>query len=146
MKKVFYTKLSFFDETNFTTLGSIKEIKLLFVGSQISFVHDNSLRDLLRFDPVVIYEKSNLSPKPVDMSSYDNLLLECDVAYGMIFECKPAGIIHNFTMTIAPGFKYVEGFSGIIRWFMMETIGFFSNISIKLKNGNVDLVSFRGES
>ena len=38
----------------------------------ISFVQNVSIRDFLGFDPVEIYENSNLSPRPVDIFSSDN--------------------------------------------------------------------------
>ena len=39
----------------------------------------------------------------------------------MIFRGKGSGIIQNWTMTVDPGFKYVEMFAGGITWYMMET-------------------------
>ena len=36
-------------------------------GSQLSFIHDNSIRDVLGFDSFVIYEKPNLSFKRNDI-------------------------------------------------------------------------------
>ena len=59
----------------FLTLGSIIEIKPNFVGGQISFVHDDSLRNLLGFNPEIPYEKY-LSPHPVDIRSFVNVFLE----------------------------------------------------------------------
>ena len=52
---------------NFSTSGSVIEIKPVFVGSEISFVHDNKPRDILVFNPEIIYETYYLSPQPVDI-------------------------------------------------------------------------------
>ena len=88
---------------NFSTLGSIIEISTQ--GPVIAFVADDSVRDLLGFINTTIYEENNLSPIPVDILSFDNIFLECDIAHGMIFKNKRSGIIHNFTMHVNPGYK-----------------------------------------
>ena len=53
-----------------------------------SFVPDDSIRDLLGFDPVLIYEQHNLSHNPVDILSLDNNFPETDIEQGMIFTRK----------------------------------------------------------
>ena len=97
----------FIVKPNFSTLGSIIESKPDFIGTQISFVYKDSIRDLLGFDSIAMYEKYNLSQNPVDFLSFDNIFLETDIVQGMIFKGKRSGIIHNFTMDVNPGFKYI---------------------------------------
>ena len=46
--------------------------------------------------------------------------IECDIAKGMIFNGKRSNIIHNFTMDVDPGYKFIEKFQGGIQWYMME--------------------------
>ena len=128
---------------NFSTLGSIVEIKSK--GPIIGFVFDDSIGSLLGFNETILYEEYNLSPNPVDILSFDNIFLETDIAQGMIFKGR-SGIIHNWTMTVDPGYKYVEKFSGGISWYMMNTKDFISSINFKLKNENDDFVSFNGQS
>ena len=62
----------------------------------------------------------------------------------MIFNGKRTGIEHNFTMTVNPGYKYVERYSGGISWYVMESKDVISSICCKLKNENSNLVSFNG--
>ena len=64
----------------------------------------------------------------------------------MILKGKRSEKIHIFTMTVGPGFKYVEKFHSNIQWYMMTTKDSFSSISFKLKNENSELVSFNGHS
>ena len=64
----------------------------------------------------------------------------------MIFKGKTSGIIHNFTMDVDPGYKYIEKFRGGVQWYMMESKDIISSICVKLKNENGNLVSFNGES
>ena len=64
----------------------------------------------------------------------------------MIYRGKQSNIIHNWTMTVNPGYKYVERFFGGISLYMMESKDIFSSICFKLKNENNQLVSFNGQS
>ena len=64
----------------------------------------------------------------------------------MIFKGKRSGIIHNFTMDVDPGYKYIERFRGGFQWYMMENKDIISSISFKLSNENNQIVSFNGQS
>ena len=130
---------------NFSTLGSIIEIDVG-IGRKIDFTPSDSIRDLLGFKPKVIHEEHNLSDYPVNILSFDDIFLECDIAQGMIFKGKRSTIIHNFTMDVDPGYKYIEKFRGGIQWYMMESKDIISCICFKLKNENNQLVSFNGQS
>ena len=129
---------------DFNTLGSIIEISPQ--GSVISFSPDDSIGNLLGFSKTTIYEKYNISPNPVDIISFDNIFIECDIARGMIYRGKQSNIIHNWTMTVNPGYKYIERFFGGVTWYMMESKDIISSICFKLKNENKQLVSFNGQS
>ena len=129
---------------NFSTLGGIIEISTQ--GPIITFVPDDSIGDLLGFNKTTIFEEYNLSPNPVDILSFDNIFLECNIAKGMIFRGKRSGIIHNFTMDVDPGYKYIEKFRGGIQWYMIESKDIISSICFKLKNENDQIVSFNGQS
>ena len=128
----------------FSTLGSIIEISN--EESAISFKASDSIGSLLAFNKRTIYEEYNLSDNPVDILSFDNIFLGCNIAQGMIFKGKRSGIIHNFTMDVDPGYKYLEKFRGNIQWYMMESKDIISSICFKLKNENNQLVSFNGQS
>ena len=128
----------------FSILGCIIEISN--EESAISFIPDNSIGDLLGFNKTSIYEKYKLSPNPVDIISFDNIFIETNIAQGMIFKQKRTGIIHNFNMTVNPGYKYVERFAGGVAWYLLHTNDFISSINFKLKNENGDIVSFNGQS
>ena len=129
---------------NFSTLGSIIEISPQ--GPIISFMFDDSIRDLLGFNARTLYEEYTLSNNPVDILSFDNIFIECNIARGMIFKGKRSGIIHNFTMDVDPGYKYIEEFRGGVQWYMMESKDIISSICFKLKNENNQIVSFNGQS
>ena len=72
--------------------------------------------DPLGYKKTTIYEEYNLSPNPVDILSFDNFFLECDIAQGMIFKGRKSNIIHIWTMTVDPGYKLLEKSSGGISW------------------------------
>ena len=129
---------------NFSTLGSIIEISPQ--GTLKSFMFDDSIKDLLGFNAITLYEDYNLSPNLVDFLSFDIFFLECNITQGMIFKGKRSGIVHNFTIVVAPGYKYKEKFRGGVQWYKMEPKDIFSSICFKLKNENNQLVSFNGQS
>ena len=68
----------------FSTLASIVWISR--TEPFIHFVQDDSIRNLLGFDPVVKYEKFELSPNPVDILSFDDIFLKTDIANGVFLE------------------------------------------------------------
>ena len=129
---------------NFSTLGSI--IENTNPNLFIDFTYDNTILDLLGFNAIILEDEYNLSPHPVDILSFDNIFIECNIAQGMIFKGKRSGIIHNFTMDVDPGYKYIEKFRGGVQWYMMESKDISSSISFKLKNENNQIVSFNGQS
>ena len=129
---------------NFSTLGSIIEISN--EESAISFKASDSIGSLLGFNKRTIYEEYNLSDNPVDIISFDNIFIECDIAQGMIFRGRRSGIIFNFVMDVDPGYRYIHKFHGGVQWYMLETKDFISSINFKLKNENGELVSFNGQS
>ena len=138
------TNYPFKIKANFSTLGSI--IEITDPEAAISFKSDNSFGSLLGYNKRIINEEYNLSDNPVDILSFDNIFIECDIARGMIFNGKQTGIIHNFTMDVDPGYKYIEKFRGGVIWHMLESKDIFSSICLKLKNENRSLVSFNGQS
>ena len=129
---------------NFSILGS--NIEKSTQGPIITFVPNDSIRDLLGFNRTTIYEEYNVSPNPVDILSFDNIFLDCDIAQGMIFKGTSSEIIHNFAMDVDSGYKYIEKLHGGVQWYMMESKDIISNICFKLKNENNQLVSFNGQS
>ena len=128
---------------NFSTLGSIIEI---IPQGLIGFVFEDSIGKLLGFNETILWEECKLSPNPVDILSFDNIFIETDIAQGMIFRGKRTGIIHNFTVDVDPGYKYIGKFRGGVQWYMMESKDVTSSINFKLKNENRNLVSFNGQS
>ena len=107
---------------------------------------EDSVRDLLGFNARTLYREYNLSPNPVDIISFDNFFIEFDIAKGMIFQGKRSGIIMNFTMSASPGYKFIDRFDGGVQWYMTECRDFISSICFKIKNENIQLVSFNGEN
>ena len=138
------TNYPFNIKRNFSTLGSIIEISTQ--GQVITFVPDDSIGDLLGFNETTIFEEYNLSPNPVDILSFDKIFLECNIAQGMIFKGKRSGFIHNFTMDVDPGYKYIEKFRGGVQWYMMESKDIISSNCFKLENEYNQIVSFNGQS
>ena len=116
-------KRSRFNEEHFTEAIYLFTIKPTFStmesklktspqGPTISFMFDDSIRDLLKFIAFTLFEKYNASPNPVDILSLDNIKFLCDIAHGIYFKGMVSRIFHNFTMDINPGYTYIEKFRG----------------------------------
>ena len=129
---------------NFSTIGSILEISTQ--GPVITFVPNDSIRDILGFNKTTLFEKYNLSPNPVDILLFDNIFLGCDIAQCIIFRGKIYRIVHNFTTDIDPGYKYIENLRAGVQWYMIQSKDVISSICFKIKNENNQLVSFNGQS
>ena len=132
----------FIIKPNFGTLGS--SIEKSPPEPTISFVFDDSIRSFLKFSETILNKDYNISPNPVDILSFDNIFLECDIAQDMIFKEKRRGNIHNFSMDVDPDYKYIEKFRGGLQWYMMEFKDVISSTSFTLKYENNELVSFNG--
>ena len=144
--KEYYTKANypFTIKPNFSTLGS--NITISPQGPIIGFVFEDSIGKLLGFNETILWDEYNLSPNQVDILSFDDIFIETVITQGMIFKGKRTGIIHNFTMDVDPGYKYIEKFRGGVQWYMMESKDIISSINFRLKNENGNLVSFNGQS
>ena len=71
---------------NSSTLGSIIEISPQ--GPIISFMFDDSIRNLLGFNARILYEENTLFSNPVDILNFNNIFIETDIARGLIFKGK----------------------------------------------------------
>ena len=108
---------------------------------------DDSIRDLLGFNARTLHEEEYTpSNNPVNILSFDNISIECNIAQGMIFWGKRTGIIHNFTMDVDPVYKYIEIFRGGVLYYMMENKDIISSICFKLEKENGNLGLFNGRS
>ena len=141
-----YTELDypFKIKPDFNTLGSIIEISPR--GPIITFVPNDSIGKLVGFNKTTIHGEYNFSPNLVDIISFDNIFIETDLAQVMIFRGRRTGIIHNSTMDVNPGYKYIEKFRGGVQWYMLQSKDIISSICFKLKNENNQIVSFNGQS
>ena len=128
---------------NFDHLGSIIEIV---DGWEIDFTQNETIGEVLGFKSKRISDETNNSDYPVDIISFDNFFIETGIALGMIIGGKRTGVIHNLTMDVNLGYRYIEKFHSGIQWFMMEDEGFISNNNFKPKNEHHKLVSFNGQS
>ena len=113
----------------FSTQGSFIETSPQ--GPMIILVFDDSIRNLQGFNETILYKEYNLSPNLDDILSFDKIFLECVFAKGTIYKQKRSGIIHNWTMAVDPGYKYIESFAGGITWYMMETKDVISKFFLK---------------
>ena len=134
----------FLIKPNFSTLGSIIEIKTQ--GPLIGVVFIDSIGNLLGFAESLLYKEYNILHNPVDILSFDSIFTHTYIARGMIFKGESSDIIHNRTMDVDPGYKYIEKFRGGKQWYLMNTKDFISSINFKLKTEHDKLISFNGQN
>ena len=108
---------------------------------------DDSIRKLLEFRETIFFKEYNLSDNPVDSLSFANNFLECDNAKRMLFRGKTSNIIHIWTKTVDPVYKYVGKFACWRCYLVYDgnkrcCVEYF----FKIKNENFELVSFNGQS
>ena len=115
---------------NFSTLGSNIEISRQ--GPFITFLPNDSIRNLLGFNAVTLYKQYKLSLNPVDSLSFDYIFLETDVVQEMIFRGKRSRTIHKFTLDVDPGCRYIEKTAEGISWYMMASKDFISSICFEI--------------
>ena len=128
----------------FSTL--VSNLELSTKRAVIIFVPVDNIRDLERFKKTTKYEECNLSTSPVDILSFDNVIIECDVAHGIIYRGERSVIFQIVTKDVDLGYKSIEKIRGGVQWYMMESNDIISSIWYKLKNENSQLVSFNGQS
>ena len=128
-RRSFYRRLSIFKPNFSTAEFSILEISTQ--GPSVSFLQDDSMRNVLGFDSAVLYDKYNLSPNPVEILSFDNIFLETDVAQGLIFQGKRTGIFIILQWMWILGISKLnlseEEFNGI--WWRVKTLFQISALS-----------------
>ena len=73
-----------------------KEIKLI-------FTHDDTFRDILGFDAVIINQAITESPKICDLVISTNIYIHLNIIKGSIFQRKFSDIIYSFPNNIAFG-------------------------------------------
>ena len=64
------------------------------------------MRGFQRFNPVVVYEKCDLSPSPVDILSFDKIYFENDITKGKVRKINGTRIIHDFATHVDLVYKY----------------------------------------
>ena len=128
----------------FSKLGSKLEISLK--GLIISFMFDDSIRDLLGFNAVILYEEYNLSPNCVDIISFNNTFIETVITRDKIFKGKQIGTISNYAIDVDPGCIFFQNIRGGFQWFKIESKDIISSICFKIRNENGRLVSFNVQS
>ena len=137
-------------DSPFTTKQNISTLGFIFKISRqeplFNFLPDDSIRDLLGFDALTLYEEYNLSLNSINNSPFDYIFNETDITQGKIFRWKMSGINHYMTMDVSPRYKYIQKTRGGVHWYLMGNKNFLSSISCKLKSEENQIVSINGQS
>ena len=112
------------------------------IGSHITFVHDDSLRGLSGFNPVVFFGNYIL------YQTFLTVLLLLTLSWKLISlkQCFLRGLFHSLTMDVGLSFSHVEKIRGGAQRCMMESEDFISNINFIFKNEKKNLIYFNSQS
>ena len=83
--------------------GTERCIIVLKQGYKIDFTHNDTFRDILGFDAVIVDQALTESPKICDLVISTNIYIHLDLAQGSIFQGNPSDVIYSFPNNIAFG-------------------------------------------
>lgn len=113
-------------------------------SENIHFDKESSIGSLLGFGAESV--QANIlteSPYPVSILSTTIVRIECDIVSGSFVNGKPSHIIHEFVPNVPPGYRIIETPKNVI--YFPVTQNSLSSITIRILDGNNNLVNLRGE-
>lgn len=111
----------------------------------IYFNKDRSIGGLLGFSkrelPANLVHSSDLM---VNIIKVITIRVECNIISGSYSNSKRSHILHEFSPTVAPGYKMVEVPRNLI--YLPVNVKTISSLTLKIVDQDGDLINFRGET
>lgn len=112
---------------------------------KICFDKDRSIGGLLGFSKrelaANVLHKSDLN---VNIVKVITVRVECNIISGSYSNSKRSHILHEFSPTVAPGYKMVEVPKNLI--YLPVNVKTISSLTVKLTDQDGELINFRGET
>lgn len=116
----------------------------IYCSKDINFSKEDSFSSLLGFDKQNLKaNKWHVSQFPVNILPTTVIRIECDIVSGSYINGKPSHIIHEFALSVPPGYRIIEIPKNAI-YFPINQIN-ISCIHIRLLDINNNLINLRGE-
>jgi hypothetical protein len=111
----------------------------------IHFEKENTIGSLLGFEKKVYPKnKQHISSNTINIIKVNSVSVECNIARGSFDNGVEGHTIHEFYLTVEPGYKILVIPNPII--YLPVNVQRVNNISVQLKDQNGDLVNFRDET
>lgn len=111
----------------------------------IKFNESNSIGSLLGFSKRILEpDIKHTSDLPININKVTTVRIECNIIDGAYFNDKPVHVIHEFSPSVAPGYKISEVPNTVI--FLPVNVQAITQIYIKLIDQDNNLINFRGEN
>lgn len=112
---------------------------------QVDFTRENSIGTILGFDKVVLEPfQRHESSKPSKLTHTESIRIECDGVKGSFRNQNSTHTLHEFFITVPPGFQICEVPSHVI--YLPTTNNIAHGLELRICNQNGDLLDFRGET
>ncbi|XP_075213704.1 uncharacterized protein LOC142319915 [Lycorma delicatula] len=108
-------------------------------------IPNDSLAPLLGFEQACLAENIwHMSSKPVAINNVNALRVECNLIRGSYTNGSEGHVLHEFTLSVPPGFKIIESPKNII--YLPVNTRNINEITLRFTDQNGKLINFRGET
>jgi hypothetical protein len=117
----------------------------IFCSNGIHFEEENTIGKMLGFSKKYLdANEKHVSDLPVDIMSVNTIRISCDIITNSFINGKQSNILHEFVLSVPPGYKINESPSSIS--YLPLTTDEISSITIKILDQDGNLVDFQGEN
>lgn len=111
----------------------------------VNFIPEDSLRDLLGFNPAILHPNYlHTSARSVDISRASSLFVRCNITTGSYTGNKQDHTIYQFSLNVPPGYKILEHPTNVI--YLPINCRTINNITLTICDPSGKLIDFRGEN
>ena len=129
--------------SNLPNPNTMKSILNIEQNYQVTFEHQNSLKNLLGFNAKV-YSASQESERVVDILSINSILVNVDIISGSFVNGVVQPTIYSFFPNVSPGHKIVENPKNLI--YLPITTHVIHSLRITLEDQTGKQLNLRGEN
>lgn len=116
----------------------------IYCSKNIDLTKEDTFRNLLGFSKQILQaNKWHMSPFPVNILPTTVIRIECDIVSGSYINGEPGHIIHEFTLSVPPGYRIIEIPKNAIYFPINQNS--ISCIHIRILDANNHLINLRGE-
>ena len=121
-------------------------ISILDTNYSVDLSPSNSLASLFGFVPQILTGSYNTSEDKVNIISFNNVFIYCDIVRGSYLNGIRTHILHSFSLNVSPGFRFVDKFYGGISYKgIINSKEQITLIKFYVRDDNGKALDFQGE-